>query len=242
MWLSLEPALLASLTAAAVATLGIFVALTAGGWAEKRQGVVAAFASGALIAAALMHLAPESIEHSHEAPVFMLAGYLALFALGSILDRISAKEVAFLSLAAAPFFGISLHSFIDGVLYATIFEAGLAIGVPAASGLVIHEFAEGVILFLLLRSAGSGAGAAFLFALLGAAVTTPIGAYLSLAHLQALDGEHLGNAFGLAAGALIYISAAHLSAHIRKSGLASALPAFLLGAVIVAGAAALTHA
>jgi zinc transporter ZupT len=41
--------------------------------------------------------------------------------------------------------GIGFHSFIDGFIYAITFTVSIFTGLLAATGMVLHEFPEGII-------------------------------------------------------------------------------------------------
>ena len=74
-----QPAILASLVAAMFATMGLAAIVFNRRWAEGSSAMLAAFASGALIGAAVLHLLPESLEMSEEAIFYVFGGYLAIF-------------------------------------------------------------------------------------------------------------------------------------------------------------------
>jgi len=57
------------------------------------------------------------------------------------------KELAFGITAIE---GILIHSLIDGVVYTVTFSISTVVGILTGVGLVVHEFAEGVITFSML--------------------------------------------------------------------------------------------
>ena len=77
-------------------------------------------------------------------------------------------------------------------------------------GLVVHEFAEGVITYGLLISGGVSRTKAAWYSFLVAALTTPIGAFVTYPIISKLTVSVLGLALGFVSGVLIYVSAAHL--------------------------------
>ena len=207
---TIPPAVLASLLAALVASLGLAGAAWRAGWAERHAGTLTAFAAGVLVTAGLA-LLPEAASASARAPLAALAGYLLLY--GSSLAA-SGRASA----AAAPLLAISLHSFVDGLEYGVLFEHDPQLGLAASVGLIAHEFAEGVVLFALLRAVGLRVRPALVLAFLGAAVTTPLGAAASQPLLGVLDEGGTGLLLGGAAGALLYVGATHLPAHLGGPG------------------------
>lgn len=207
-----QPAIVASLIAAAVTTLGIATVWRFHERANRYDAVLSAFAAGILLTSALLHVVPESITLTHDAPLFVLIGFLVLFILNKAAGhhhpaghRLPPQAVV------APFIGIAFHSFVDGIVYATAFSVNMVMGVSAASGLIIHEFSEGLVLFVLIRSAGGTPALAFALAFLGAALTTPLGAVLGLYAIQGLSSESLGVLLALSGGALLYVSSIHLT-------------------------------
>ena len=50
--------------------------------------------------------------------------------------------------------GIGFHSFIDVLVYSITFTVSFFTGMLAASGMVLHEFPEGIITYLLLLRGG----------------------------------------------------------------------------------------
>ena len=56
-----------------------------------------------------------------------------------------------------------LFSFVDGLEYPMLSACELLTGLLAASGLILHEFAEGVIVFAVLRTLGMGSAGAAVF-------------------------------------------------------------------------------
>lgn len=74
-----------------------------------------------------------------------------------------------------PMVGMGLHSQVDGVIYSVTFTVSVFTGVLAASGMVLHEFPEGIITYVLLVKGGLSERRSFLLALLAAGATTPIG-------------------------------------------------------------------
>ena len=220
----LSPAVMASLVAAFVACLGLAVSVLRLGWAERHSGYFTAFAAGILVTAGLT-LLPEAAEASAAAPYAALVGYLVLYATGLFSRRPSAA-------VAGPMLAIGLHSFIDGVEYGVLFEHDAYVGAVASTGLIAHEFAEGIVLFAALRLAGIGLGGALLGAFVGAAVTTPLGAVASQPLLGVLDEGQMGLLLAGAAGALLYVGATHLPAHLAGRPRGGMVAAYLGGVAL----------
>ena len=226
---AVPPAVLASLVAALIASVGLAASVLRAGWAERNAAYFTAFAAGVLVTAALT-LFPEAAAAAPMAPFAALAGYLLLYATGAASRSAGGA-------ALAPMIAIGLHSFIDGLEYGVLFEHDAYVGLVASSGLIAHEFAEGVVLFAALRVAGVRTGLALGGAFLGAAVTTPLGAIASQPLLAALDEEQMGLLLGGAVGALLYVGATHLPAHVGAQPGRRVAAAYLGGVALSVGLA-----
>ncbi len=228
-----EPAIIASGIAAVVTTLGIATVWRFHDWATRYDALLSAFAAGILLAASLVHVIPESLELTEDAPLYVLIGFLVLFFINKAAGHHHPGDENLPPRAVvAPFLGIAFHSFVDGIVYGTAFSVDFVMGLSAASGLIIHEFSEGLVLFVLVRSAGGSPRLSFLLAFLGAALTTPIGAIAGLSVIQGLGGESLGILLALSGGALLYVSTIHLTERfVQRPGL---LPVSLFATGVIA--------
>lgn len=202
--------------------------------ARAHSILFAAFAAGVLITTALLQLVPEALAlGDRKAASFLLGGYLAMMLLG----RLSGEPDHTLhetrrAVALLPLVGIALHSLIDGATYAVAFAVDSTTGILAVAGLMLHEFPEGIIAYMLLLRGGFSARAALLLAFAGAAATTPLGMLLSWPFVGALEGALLGNIFALAAGVLLFVGATHLVPHVEHSAARGSSPAFFAGVAL----------
>jgi zinc transporter ZupT len=99
---------------------------------------------------------------------------------------------------------------VDGIIYAVTFKVSVFTGVLAAIGMVLHEFPEGVITYMLLQRSGIDRKKAAIYALLAAGGSTVLGALISYPFLDRLGQPVLGALLAAAAGALVYVGASHL--------------------------------
>jgi zinc transporter ZupT len=76
--------------------------------------------------------------------------------------------------------------------------------------MVLHEFPEGIVTYILLMRGGFGGRTAFALAFLAAALTTPLGMLASYPLVSRIDAPTLGALLSLSAGALVYVGATHL--------------------------------
>ncbi len=197
-----------ALSAMIVNCIGIWVIYKNEVWADKNKEYFMCFAAGMLISSPLIMAFPEAVGKSGNAGLAALTGFVFMFFSNKFIKyKTNQDELAFGITAIE---GIGIHSLIDGVIYAVTFSVSTFVGVVAGIGLVVHEFAEGVITFSVLKKAGVNDKKALLYAFLVAALTTPAGAFLAFPFVTRLSDSLLGLALGFVVGVLIYISASHL--------------------------------
>lgn len=125
------------------------------------------------------------------------------------------------------------HSFIDGFIYSISFTVSIFTGFLATTGMVLHEFPEGIITYLLLVRGGVTPKLAMILAFLAAAATTPVGMLISYPLVNDIDQQSLGALLSLSAGALVYVGATHLLPRAEQEHKKFSLVA-LAGGVLVA--------
>jgi zinc and cadmium transporter len=202
----------ASLIAALVTSIGIYVIRRFDRWGRDNSIYFVCFAAGVLISVSFLHIIPKAFSMNPHAPFYLLAGYLSLhlfnrFINAFVCDKSSDEDYA---IGLIPMFGIGFHSFIDGFIYSITFTVSVFTGLLTATGMVLHEFPEGIITYLLLIRAGFSEKFSFLLAFLAAAVTTPMGMLLSYPYISQIDKPFLGALLAFSAGALVYVGATHL--------------------------------
>ncbi len=106
-------------------------------------------------------------------------------------------------------------------------------GVLATLGMVLHEFPEGIITYLLLVRAGFSERVSLWTAFFAAAATTPLGMLVSWPLISRIGPQTLGALLALSAGALIYVGATHLLPRAEQERKQFSLVA-LAGGVLVA--------
>jgi len=202
----------ASLLAAFVTSIGIYVIRRFERWGRDNSIYFVCFAAGVLISVSFLHIIPKAFSMNVHAPFYLFAGYLSLhlfnrFVNAFVCDKSSDEHYA---IGLIPMFGIGFHSFIDGFIYSITFTVSVFTGLLAATGMVLHEFPEGIITYLLLIRAGFTEKRSFLLAFLAAAVTTPLGMLVSYPYISQINKPFLGALLAFSAGALVYVGATHL--------------------------------
>jgi zinc and cadmium transporter len=210
--------IVASFLACAVTTAGLYAINRYEAWGRGNTVYFMSFAAGVLISVSFMHIIPKAFEMHDLSPVFLLAGFLTLYLFNRFLDLYICHEYRCETAAVGivPMVGIGLHSLIDGVIYSVTFNVSVFTGVVAAIGMVLHEFPEGVVTFLLLERGGFSKRESALYAFLAAAISTPVGTLVSYPFIDRIARPTLGILLAVSAGALVYVGASHLLPEVEK--------------------------
>ena len=198
--------------AAIVTTIGIYVIRRFERWGRENTIYFICFAAGVLISVSFLHIIPTAFSMNANAPIYLFAGYISLhlfnrFINAFVCDKSSDEQYG---IGLVPMLGIGFHSFIDGFIYSITFTVSIFTGIMAASGMVLHEFPEGIITYLLLIRGGFKVRTSLLLAFLAAALTTPLGMLVSYPYISKIDTPLLGALLAFSAGALVYVGATHL--------------------------------
>ena len=202
----------ASSLAALVTSAGIYVIRRFEQWGRKNTIYFICFAAGVLISVSFLHIIPKAFSMNSDAPFYLLGGYLSLhlsnrFINAFVCDKASDAQYG---IGLVPMLGIGFHSFIDGFIYSITFTGRIFTGLLAATGMVLHEFPEGIITYLLLKRGGFRERTSLIFAFFAAALTTPLGMLVSYPLISKIDKPLLGALLAFSAGALVYVGATHL--------------------------------
>jgi zinc transporter ZupT len=231
-----------SLAAAGVTSLGIYTIRRFADWGHRHSTHFMCFAAGVLISASFLHMIPKSFALSAHAPAWLLAGFFGMhlfnrFLTAFVCERDPVKKDY--ALGVLPMLGIGFHSLIDGFIYSIAFTVSALTGFLATVGMVLHEFPEGIVTYLLLVRGGFAERRATALAFFAAAATTPLGMLVSYPWVKAIDAPTLGALLAASAGALIYVGATHLLPRAEQERRRYSLIA-LAGGVTVAIAIVLT--
>lgn len=204
----------ASALAALVTAIGIVTIRRFEAWGRKYNIYFVCFAAGVLITVSFLHIIPKSFELSANAPAFLLVGFVSMhlfnrFITAFVCEREKERQARY-GIGLVPMLGIGFHSFIDGFVYSITFTVSLLTGALAATGMVLHEFPEGIVTYLLLLRGGFTERTAFVLALFAASLSTPLGMLVSYPFISRIDEPLLGTLLSLSAGALVYVGATHL--------------------------------
>jgi zinc transporter ZupT len=204
-----------SVLAMVFTTLGLYVIRHFENWGRHSTTYFVAFAAGVLISVSFLHLIPEALEHASHGPMLVLIGYMAVYLFNRFVARYvcDSPHTADYALGLVPAIGIGIHSFIDGVIYSVTFEVSVFTGSLASVGMILHEFPEGIVLYLLLLKGGFDKRKAIWYAFFFAALSTPLGMIVSYPLVSSISHETLYGLLALSGGTLIYVGATHLLPH-----------------------------
>jgi zinc and cadmium transporter len=230
------PVFAASGLACIVTTIGIYVIGRYERWASANNVYFMSFAAGVLISVSFVHILPKSFGMHDAAPLYLLSGFMGLYLINRFLTSFVCEQFDRPDLAAGitPMLGIGFHSFIDGVIYTITFKVSIFTGVLAAAGMVLHEFPEGIVTFLLMERGGFNTRTSALCAFLAAGLSTPLGTLISYPFVQAIGEGTLGALLALSAGALIYVGASHLLPAVERQNQRYTIVSLFTGVVVAA--------
>ena len=226
--------ILASFLACAVTTIGIYVISKYEQWGREHSAYFMCFAAGVLISVSFMHIIPKSFQMNNAAPVYLLAGFLAIHLSNRLLTLYVCHEYECTDYAVGiiPMLGIGFHSFIDGVIYSVTFNVSIFTGMLAAIGMVLHEFPEGIVTFVLLERGGFNRRKSVKYAFLAAAISTPLGTLVSYPFINNIKQSTLGILLAISAGALVYVGASHLLPAVEKENKRYSILALAAGVLV----------
>ena len=198
------------------------------------------FAAGMILAVAVSELLPHALESSEHAGLYALAGFAAFLALETFLIMHSGAEVHYSPRQGAGaargvvfFWGLLLHSLLDGVILAVGFSSGRQIGLVIAFAVIGHELPEGITTFSLLLQKLKERTAMMMA--VAVAVATPVGGLIGLALLPVLSTTLMGPVLALVAGSFVYIAATDIVPEIREQKAPQNIILLIAGIALLAG-------
>jgi zinc transporter ZupT len=226
----------ASFLACFVTIIGIYVIRKYESWGSANVAYFMSFAAGVLISVSFIHIIPRSFQMNNTSPVFLLVGFMFLYLINRFLNSYICHEYDRVNytLGLIPMLGIGFHSFLDGVIYSVTFNVSILTGVLAAAGMILHEFPEGIVTFLLLERAGFNRRQSTLYAIMAAAISTPLGTLVSYPFIKDIDQSSLGTLLASSAGALVYVGATHLLPAVEKENKRYTLVSLAIGVLVAA--------
>lgn len=230
-----------SLFAMASALLGTFLVLKFTDWSRKNSILIIGFAAGVMLSIAFVHLIPEAVENNVNALVYVFVGFLAMFAIQHFLFfHPCHDEHCHVHLGTLSTFGLSLHSFLDGVIISIGFEVNSSIGLLTTLAIVLHKIPDGITITGILLHSNANRKKIINYSVL-VALFTPIGTTVGLIFFNYISQELVGILLALTAGSFIYLAASDLIPETHKSSNKKAGICLFLGVILVSYLGHLLH-
>jgi ZIP family zinc transporter/zinc and cadmium transporter len=206
-----------SLITASLAMFGTMIVLTLHKWSEKNSFLIINFAAGVMLTLAFVHLIPEGLKLNSNTMAYVLLGFLIMFFLQFVIlfhpchNHECSKHADVTSIA-----GLSLHSFIDGIMIAVGFEADFNLGLLTTLVILLHKIPDGITISGILLYKGASKKKIFNFSLLTACFT-PIGTIIGILSFNKMSPHAIGALLGMTAGSFVFLSASDLIPETHKS-------------------------
>ncbi len=178
------------------------------------------FSAGALFGGAFFHLIPESAEDGFSLSIsfFILAGIIGFFAIEKLVQwrhcHIPTCKEHPHSLGIMNLIGDGFHNFIDGLVIAVSYVAGMPLGITTTIAVVLHEIPQEIGDFGVLIHAGFSRKKALLMNFL-ISLTAVLGYLIGYAFAGSFS--HLSYfLIPFTAGGFIYIASSDLIPELKK--------------------------
>jgi zinc and cadmium transporter len=194
--------------------------------------LLVAFAVGAMLGSAFLHMLPESLEENEKSlNVFSLVviGFILFFIIEKFIQwrHCHEEECKIHAAAYLNIIGDAVHNFIDGAVIATSFMSNIDLGIATTIAIILHEIPQELGDFSVLIHSGMNVRKALFYNLLSA-LTAVIGALISYFFISNLPSLTMF-LVPIAAGGFIYIAAVDLIPELHKErNMASSLTQLLL--------------
>ena len=214
------------------ALLGTFIVLKFSQWSRNNSILLIGFAAGVMLSIAFVHLLPESVEHSSNAIIYAFLGFLAMFTIQYfIFFHPCHDEHCGVHLGTLSTFGLSLHSFFDGIVISIGFGANTYIGLMTTIAIMLHKLPDGITITGILMHSKKSIKKILYYSFM-VAFFTPVGTLIGMlfsAQITYLIGKFLA----FTAGTFIYLSAADLIPETHKVSNKQAGICLFIGVVLV---------
>lgn len=129
-------------------------------WSAQSLNYLMAFSAGFLLTIAILDLIPEGIDKASGNSVFILLGFLTLFAFQRILtthfhfgyethkEKLSEKAAGI-----GAYIGMGIHSFFDGVSIVAGFEVSGQLGFLVFTAVLLHKIPDGLTISSIVLAA-----------------------------------------------------------------------------------------
>ncbi|MBR9681862.1 MAG: ZIP family metal transporter [Candidatus Altiarchaeota archaeon] len=182
---------------------------------HKLTHSLVAFAAGAILGGAIIHMLPEAMELTPLAPELALLGFVIFFILQKYLHahHCSCDDPTKTETPYTIIFGDAIHNFTDGLTLAIAFMVSAKIGWITFFAIILHEIPQELGNFAILLHRGMSKGKAILWTFMSQLTCILgglIGWFFSPTWL-------IGPVLALAAGGFIYIGASDLVPELHRN-------------------------
>lgn len=204
--------------------LVIFVISAIGGllplvksWSKNSFRLIISFGAGVLIGTCFFHMLPVIIQPlGSNVGIPVIIGFFIIYILERFIMVHSCEEDVcdFHTVGISAFLGISFHSLIDGLSMGVGFIVK-DIGLMIFLAIIIHKFPSALSLTGILIQGGYKKTKIIQLAIIFA-LTTPIGAIITLSVLNDLPEYTLSWSIGISAGTFLYIAISDLLPYVHQ--------------------------
>ena len=222
------------------ALIGTFVVLKFSDWAKKNSILLIGFAAGVMLSIAFVHLLPESVEHDPHAIIYAFVGFLTMFIIQHfIFFHPCHDDHCGVHLGTLSTFGLSLHSFFDGIVISIGFGANTYIGLMTTIAIMLHKLPDGITITGILMHSKQSIKKIIAYSLT-VALFTPIGTLVGLFFAEQI-AHLIGNFLAFTSGTFIYLAASDLIPETHKASNKKAGICLILGVIIVSFLGHIAH-
>ncbi len=188
-------------------------------WSQRGLKASVAFGGGFMLAAAVLGMAPESLERVPRwGAELILVGYVIVHFLEHVVgahyhfagDDHGSDQALSSTVSGAALFAMLVHTFFDGVAIGSAFRVGGELGLALLAAMILHKLPAGFAVSAVVFAGGATRARAF-----GAAVLLGVGTVVGSAAVSAA-GSWADYAIPISAGALIHVAASDLIPEVNE--------------------------
>jgi len=245
--MGIENTLLCSFVASGAMLFGSALVLCFESFVKKNSIFLISFAAGVMLTIAFAHLLPEATALCPMSWLYVFLGFLAFYVIQNAImfhpcheDICKTHHIGEHKLGIMSSIGLTIHSFLDGVILAIGFGAGWPVGLLTMIAIIFHKLPDGITITSILIHSDMGKKKLIWFSLM-VALATPLGALISHLLMKGLSSLSLGMMMAITAGTFIYLAAADLlpETHKMKSRMTAVF--FFLGVGLISGLSIILH-
>jgi zinc and cadmium transporter len=212
-------AIIASVLVSLLSLIGAVALIINDHFLKRIMIFLVAFAAGALIGGAFLHILPEAMENVQDTTqlfLYVVMGYLLFFILEKYLywrhchdAKCEVHMFNYLNII-----GDAIHNFNDGLIMGAAFMVDVKIGIAATLAIIFHEIPHELGNFMVLVYGGFSKGKALFFNYLSSlfAIVGTVAGYYLAAKISGFSNILLP----VAAGGFIYIASCDLVPELHK--------------------------